>query len=137
MATTLEEAHVSLEIQTDLVRLLPNVHDLIAAWRAQIAAGQTSIGANCTAAARQLLGRLRRINDWRLAHQTEFANAIAPLGIAGAGLVTKAPSFRETLRVFRAAAKSTGPEITAALNALEASLPPPLRYLNAELPSDW
>lgn len=134
---TLDETYISMEIQQDLVRILPNIHDLIAQWRAQILAGQTGIGPNMTAAARGLLGRLRRLAEFATEESAAFDAAIAPLAVTRAHLNNRVVALRDVLRTFRDAAKTTGAECTAALNTLEAAIPAQRRFLNRALPSDW
>lgn len=133
----LDEAYLAMEIQQDLVRLLPNLHDLIAQWRSQLAAGQTNIGPNLTAAAKSFLGRLRRLAEFAQEESAAFDAAIAPLGVTRAHLNNRVTSLKDTLRIFRDAAKTNEAQITAALNALEAAIPVPKRFLSRPLPSDW
>lgn len=134
---TVEEGYLGMEIQQDLMRLLPNLHENIAVWRTRVAAGQTNIGPQLTASAKSFLGRLRRLAEFAQAETAVFDAAIAPLGVTRAHLNNRVTALRDALRIFRDAIKTTGPEITAAINALEAAVPVQKRFLSATLPEDW
>lgn len=134
---SLDESYLGMEIQQDLVRVLPNLHENIAIWRAQVAGGSTDIGPNLTAAARSFLGRLRRVADFATSETTIFDAAIVPLGVTRAHLNTRVLALRDALRLFRDAVKTTGPQITTAINALESAIPGQKRFLSLPLPADW
>lgn len=133
---TIDEAYLAMEIQSDLIRLLPNVFDLISIWRSQLASEQL-IGVNMTEAARGFLGRLRRLAEYATQETNSFNEAIAPLGITRAHLNSRVTALRDALRIFRDATKSNISECIAALDALEAAVPAPKRFLNQALPTDW
>lgn len=134
---TLDENYIGTEIQADLIRWLPNAQDLIRAWRAQIAAGQGDFGPGCTQAAKGMLGRLLRLFNWQQANPTAFSNAIAPMAVTLTHLQNRVTAYRDAMRIFRDAPKTNAAEITAAVNALEAALPAPQRFLDQALPADW
>lgn len=134
---TVDEGYLGMEIQQDLMRILPNIHANIAVWRAQVAAGQTTIGPNLTAAAKGFLGRLRRLAEFATEETAAFDAAIAPLGVTRAHLNNRVTALRDALRIFRDAVKTTGPEITAALNALDAAIPVQKQFMSKPLPLDW
>lgn len=134
---TIDESYISIEIQQDLMRLLPNVHDLISQWRSQLSAGQIDIGPNMTAAARGLLGRLRRLAEFATEETAAFNAAIEPLGVTRAHLNTRVTALRDALRIFRDAPKATSEQMTSAINALETAIPAQRRFLSRPLPADW
>lgn len=134
---TLDEAYLGMEVQQDLCRILPNIHELIATWRAQLAGGDASIGPSMTAAARSFLGRLRRIVDFATSETATFDAAIAPLGVTRTHLNGRVIAIRDALRMFRDATKDTDTQIAAALNFLEAAIPAQKRFLSRPLPVDW
>lgn len=133
----LDDLMLEGEMRQDLVRLLPNIHDLIAVWRAQIVAGDGTFGANCTQAARSLLGRLLRIFNFATNNSTAFNTMLANIGVARSGLNTRVTVLRDALRIFRDASKTNASEITAAINALEAAIPARRTFLDQAIPSDW
>ena len=133
----LDDLMLEGELRQDLVRILPNIHDLIATWRAQVAQGDGAFGSNCTQAARSLLGRLLRIFNFATNNSTVFNAMLSNIGVARAGLNTRVTALRDALRIFRDASKTNATEITAAINALEAAIPPRRTFLDQALPSDW
>lgn len=136
---SLDDYYAQIELQEDLVRILPNVHDLIAYWRAKISSSQEIDGADLTRTARALLGRLVRIYDFSRDPTTSatFDNAISNMNLTRNHIANRFIQYRDAIRVFRDAPKTNISEITAALNTLESSIPITRRFLNRPLPGDW
>lgn len=136
----LDDQALAYEILGSVINWKSNQYRAIRSYEAGVLAGADPavMAPAMNAQARLALGILRQVFNFYQTNDSDFIAALQAQNLTPASVKASMLLYRDSMRIYRDAPKTTLTEITLALNALKTAIPEGKSYLhNTNMPGDW